>query len=189
MDALRRERNSFCFPKTRERGRNQSSGLIPRGKPTYGVSPIGFYLHKLCCLNSDFSLPENQRKAASGTKQKNFFSCKKFFSLKSPTGRFQIHFSKMCLRHRDSALCGERPGAPRPWTCAKGTKSLWKPYIRGKASAIFQFPPRVQGLHSKLAFAADIFPRGCICVQNGRKRIAVRIRLSLHGLCYHIANS
>ena len=53
-----------------------------------------------------------QRKAASGTNKKNFFSFKKFFSLKSPARRFQIHFSKMRLSGWGcSALCGERPKA------------------------------------------------------------------------------
>ena len=61
-----------------------------------------------------FSQRENKNHLASGTKKAPFFLSKRGLLKNVPPEHFSIHHQKCALRHKGSALCGERPGAPRP---------------------------------------------------------------------------
>ena len=122
LAALRRERNS---PRTLSVGRifggelqNIPVGCFARGpllqekrglrfvpdvaflcfsarKNQTGQQQVTRFLHLFHPRRFRFPLPGKRRGVTSGARQKNFFSCKKFFSLQPPTGSLQIHFSKM----------------------------------------------------------------------------------------------
>ena len=94
---LSAESGILYTPNTRERVRKQPGGLFSRGNPRLGFPLKDFHIYILPNIHILIFPLKNQRWDAAGTKQKNFFSYKKFFSLQSSPGRLQIHFSKMRL--------------------------------------------------------------------------------------------
>ena len=108
------DESSFCSPKGRIRiSRRETVCKRRLRKLAVSAFPLG-----------------KRRGNISGTKKKNFFSCKKFFSLKSSPGRFQIHFSKM------------RPAEKvfRPLRRATQRLCLWNPrFFEKKSSKTFMF--------------------------------------------------